>query len=529
MSASTHLLPDVLTDVLIVGAGPVGLSLALELARRGIRFRLIDQSAGPSTTSKAVGVHARTMEIFETLGLAERMISEGVIVRHGSFHLEGGKLLELSFGELSTMYPYVLCLPQSVTEGILIDELERLGARVERNTRLESFEQASEGVHALVAGADGERHIASRFLVGCDGAHSTVRHALGLEFHGAPYPEQLILADVKVETPLSREAMHLFFHSDGLVAWFPLPSGRFRIIADVSKRYPDAPDRIPSPTMEEFQQIVSQRVSTPATLSDPAWLASFRVHHRKVSQYRQGRVFVAGDAAHIHSPAGGQGMNTGIQDAVNLAWKLALAVQGKATEDLLDSYSAEREPIARAVLALSDRMTKVAMATGVGAAVRDVALPLLAGLHAVQSKMIREISQLVVNYRGSSIVGEDWHGHDVELKPGDRAPWVEPVSTPGFQLLIFPGETGDAHGLTEMLSALQPSLGATVVVTRHPYTAWNGETAVDDEDGSIARRYGVHGTCAWLIRPDGYIAWRCSPLSPAGVRHNLALSVNGIL
>ncbi|MBX3439376.1 MAG: FAD-dependent monooxygenase, partial [Planctomycetaceae bacterium] len=344
--------------VLIVGAGPVGLTMAVELTRYGVPVRIIDKTASRTDKSKALAVWSRTLELLERSRCADAFVAAGLKASAVNIFSGSEAVATVSFGDLDTPYSFALMLPQSETERLLEQQLESLGNRVERRVELTGFNEGGATVLGTLRHADGsEESVEAEWLIGCDGAHSSVRHLLGLEFLGDTLPSEFILADVHA-TGLTApdDTLAAFWHHEGAVIFFPIAPGRYRVIADVGH------EPRHDPTLAEVQSILDRRGPGGVTLSDPIWLAGFGINERMVKQYRHGRVFLAGDAAHIHSPAGGQGMNTGMQDAFNLAWKLALVVEGVAPPDLLDSYSAERSPIAKHVLSQTGRLTRVATA-----------------------------------------------------------------------------------------------------------------------------------------------------------------------
>ena len=480
------------TDVLIVGAGPVGLTLAAELARRGVHSRLIDQSAGPSTTSKAIAIQPRTLEIFQHMGLVDEILARGAMVGAGNFYWNGRPFARVDFSEIDSPYRFILDLPQNETEEVLLEHIARHGLTVERDTRLLRFGQDDEGVSADVVRSSGSETIRSSYVVGCDGAYSTVRHALGLEAHGSPNPELLILADADVDWLYPHE-LHVFMHADGFLACFPLNARRYRLIADVTDQEPPAAnhERPPKATLERFRDIIRRRADNDAKISDVTWLAGFRIRHQVVNEYGKGRVFVAGDAAHVPSPAGGQGMNTGIQDACNLAWKIQLALRGRAAGGLLESYSAERAPIGRSVVALSDRIGHTPDS--------DV------------SKLVGQISEIAIHYRESPIVGEDWHRNGGPA-PGDRAPVVEGLDRSAHHLLMFTGEEPDLEMLARLRALTPRDLVYPALIASRPIE-WDAPVIVD-RDHRLHRKYGATSACLYLLRPDGYVGYRASPPNP---------------
>jgi 2-polyprenyl-6-methoxyphenol hydroxylase-like FAD-dependent oxidoreductase len=342
-------------QVLVVGAGPTGLVLAAELLARGISTRVIDKGDGVALQSRAIGIHARTLEVLDLMGLADRFVSRGQIARHMRFYSRGRCLASLEFALCGSRFGFLLDLPQDQTERMLRDRVAELGGIVEDRTELRVLDPGAGAVTATVRGPRGEfRTIDADYVVGCDGAHSRVRRELGLTFRGQPYPQEWLLADVRMDWNLREDAVHAFFRPDGLpVIFFPMRGHRWRLTLPFAGRRSEQ-----APTLAEIQRLTGQRVPRPVTVSEPTWLANFRCHRRSASAYRRGRVLLAGDAVHIHTPAGGQGLNTGMLDAHNLAWKLALVASGRAPDALLDTYGTERRPVADEVLWLTHALVR---------------------------------------------------------------------------------------------------------------------------------------------------------------------------
>lgn len=342
------------TDVAIVGAGPTGLTLAAILARAGVPFVLLDRMAAGANTSRAAVVHARTLEVLDELDVSRRLLLEGCIVPRFTVRDRDRVLATVDFDRLPTRYPHTLMIPQERTEAILLDRLMELGGGVHRPWKLHALRQDAEGASLFVTGEDGTRTVRARWVVGTDGMHSTVREQAGIGFTGDAYESSFVLADVVMDWPLRRDEVMLFFSPEGLVVVAPLPGGRHRVVAtqDVAPEHPG---------LEDVQQLLDRRgPRTGAVVREIVWSSRFRVHHRLADRYRAGHVLLAGDAAHVHSPAGGQGMNTGIQDAIALGHALVRVVSGKASESLLDEYERRRRPVAERVVAFTDRMTRVA-------------------------------------------------------------------------------------------------------------------------------------------------------------------------
>jgi 2-polyprenyl-6-methoxyphenol hydroxylase-like FAD-dependent oxidoreductase len=379
------------TDVVIVGAGPTGLTLAATLATSGVGFVLLDRLSEGANTSRAAVVHARTLEVLEPLGVTERMRAEGVIVPRFTVRDRDRALLTVRFDRLPTRYPYTLMIPQSRTEAILADRLRELGGQVRRPYTLVDVRQDRAGADVTVSGDGGSpQTVRARHVVGADGMHSTVRERAGIGFAGGSYGQSFVLADVRMTWALGRDEVMLFFSPEGLVVVAPLPGGYHRIVATVD----EAPEY---PSLAEVQRLLDSRgpASEAARVEELLWSSRFRVHHRVADAFRAGRVLLAGDAAHVHSPAGGQGMNTGIQDAVALGQALAAVVAGGAAESTLDAYERTRRPVARRVVALADRLTRVATVKGRRTqSLRNAALRALDHLPAFRQRLATELAEL---------------------------------------------------------------------------------------------------------------------------------------
>ena len=471
-----------MTQVLIAGAGPVGLTLAVELARYGISVRIVDKAHARTDKSKAVAVWARTLELFDRAGISGQLVDAGIKVHAAVISNGAERIARVAFDGLDTQYKFVLMIPQSETERILEEHLATLGVTVERGVGLASFADKGSSVEAVLQKPDGTSEtVTAAWLAGCDGAHSTVRHALALEFHGDTVDTDFLLADIRLDNaPCAADELMLWWHREGIVAFFPLPGGRLRLIASTE---PPA-DPKSEPSLAEVQALIDRRgpgnVNGGVTASDPVWLARFRINERKVDRYCAGRAFVVGDAAHIHSPAGGQGMNTGMQDAFNLAWKLALVLRGAAGEGLLDSYSAERSPVAAGVLASSGKMTRAAMLKNEYAqALRNFVVGHVLGLPAAQHFAGEMLSELAVAYPKSPLSAGHAHGlHGPKpghrLAPSAGAP-VGSGDTPRFAVLAsedLPADLLAAHPLLLELKSRTP----------------------------------VDPAGLFLVRPDGYVA-----------------------
>jgi 2-polyprenyl-6-methoxyphenol hydroxylase-like FAD-dependent oxidoreductase len=541
-------------SVLVVGAGPVGLAMGCELLRRGVGARVVDACAQATDKSKALGVQARTLEVLATLGIADGFVAAGRKIHGVNAYADGARIVHVSLDDIDSPFSYTLSLPQADTERLLAEHLVALGGRVEREVTLTGLIQDADGVTATLEHAGGRVETTrADWLVGCDGAHSATRHALGLPFEGVAYDEAFVLGDVRIAWELPDDETHAFISKDGLIAALPLPRGKWRLVADAD---------LPRPTVDDLARLLQERGAPRAQLSDAGWIAPFRIHRRIVPQYRTGRVFLAGDAAHIHSPVGGQGMNTGIQDAHNLGWKLALVAQGHAPESLLDSYDPERRPIAAATLQSTDLATKViTLRNPVIREVRNRLAPMLSSLEVVQKRMLSQASEIAVGYRGSPIVDEhrssvaratvgmrvgekptlaDWVGFGGAPHPGDRAPDVEVDDTTSVHgllrhtrstLLLFDGAAPTPEGYANLADIAKrvrerwpADIESWIVVPRRgrPGELAGEERVLLDARGVLHRRYGGGSECLYLIRPDGYVGFRSQPASWSALEEHLA-------
>jgi 2-polyprenyl-6-methoxyphenol hydroxylase-like FAD-dependent oxidoreductase len=541
--------------VLVVGAGPVGLTMACELQRRGVAVRVIDAEPAPTDKSKAIGVHARTLEALDSMGIAPRFVAAGRKVHGINAYADGARIVHVSLDDIDSPYSFILTLAQSETERMLAERLRELGGDVEREARLAGLSQNDEGVSATLDHAGGKVEIANvAWVVGCDGAHSTVRHALGLPFEGSAYEEEFLLGDMRIAWGLPDDEGHAFLSPDGGIVALPMPRGRWRLIAEAS---------IAEPTLGDFEALLRRRGAPEFELRDPGWIAPFHIHRRIVPHYRAGRVFLAGDAAHIHSPVGGQGMNTGMQDAFNLAWKLALVEAGASREALLESYEPERRPVAEGTLESTDLATKVVtLRNHVARGIRNRLGALLSGLEVVQKRMLAQASETAVGYRTSPIVDQaqtslaratvgmrvgeqptlaDWVGFGSAPHPGDHAPDVpindvanlfDLIRHTRSTLLLFDGAAPTPEGYANLAGIAQrvrerwdAHVAVWIVVPRRapPPQLQNIENVLLDRRSMVHRRYGAGSECLYLIRPDGYVGFRSQPATWKALEEHLSM------
>ena len=539
-------------DVLIVGAGPVGLVMAIELARYGVGVRLIDKQAQRTDKSKALVIWSRSLELLERAGCSAGLVDAGYKVTTLKISADGKSIARMTLEGLATPYPYALMIPQSETERILEEFLNTLGVSVERSVELTRFDASDDKVVAVLRHSDGtEETVESAWLIGCDGAHSTVRHRLGMEFEGETLPVDWMLADVHLEGLPRAPEINVVWHADGILATFPIAEDRYRVIADTgaaagTATEKDAPHSEPTredpkrvvadmgtnaensaprpeptlediqrsitdtaaaaeadadttaphsePTLEEVQALLDKRFPGGVRATNPVWLSYFRINERKVTDYRAGRVFLAGDAAHVHSPAGGQGMNTGMQDACNLAWKLALVVHGTCSAELLDSYSSERSPIADEVLKVTGRITSMATLTGsLPQWLRNHTAALLLGLPLVRRLAAEAAAEISIGYPHSPLNAAGSY-RDPARHPRPPPPPARPLANDSEvrrsnRVIRWAREIGRAS------FCLPIPMGCRQRFRRVTLTY-----------SSRLLRAPFHHGGMWLVRPDGYIA-----------------------
>jgi 2-polyprenyl-6-methoxyphenol hydroxylase-like FAD-dependent oxidoreductase len=457
------------TDVLIVGAGPVGLFLANECARRNLRWRLIEERSSQSEHSKALAIFPRTLEIFDMAGVVEPFLEKANRVTSVAVASHERTLARMKFAPGDSPYSFVAMVPQDVTEQLLVEQLQRKGGTVEYETSFVSAIQGDGHVSGTLNRNGQRQNVTAAFVVGCDGAHSAVRHTLNLAFEGAAYNDVFVLADVETNEALPGDELQLCPSESGPVAIFPMSSTRRRIIATVANEENDAP------SLDLVQKILAERAPSGIEANALHWSTYFHIHHRHVAEMRVGRMFIAGDAAHIHSPFGGQGMNTGLQDVWNLVWKIDLFLRGRGNESLLDSYGAERIPIIKGVIETTDFLTKaLGTPNKFAQALRDVVIPMVSRLAPFQHAFVHRLSELGVAYRGSPIVegpGKRYFDDSIRGGNGIRS-----------RFLLELGKESKTS-TKEAAEQLANSFGDTV-------------------DLRFAQSDGVT-----LVRPDGYIAY----------------------
>lgn len=520
------------TEVLVVGAGPVGLTAAVELHRRGVGCRIVDRLTEPQPYARAVGVQPRTLEVWDAMGLVRDALDAAVPLYGQLTCTNGGPVERLDLG-LPPEVPYgFAALPQYATERLLTARLEAYGGRVERDTELLGLDQDADTVYARLGTPGGTETVAARWAIGCDGAHSRTRRELELAFEGDAFPEEYMLGDVEVDWDLPPGHAVRSVHQDAegatddLLVCIPLPGkGRYRVSMPVPPELSARPapgDEVAhglesgrAPELRHIQAALDRLSPRPATARALRWSSVFRISHRLVERYASGRVFLAGDAAHIHPPTGAQGMNTGVQDAYNLAWKLALAAHGVAADGLLDSYHAERHPVGAEVVARTVRHAREGFGTSV----------------------LRE-AQLLIGYRDSPLVDPDSGGP--EPLPGNRAPdcrgltgdiaaypvrLFDLLRSPHHTLLLYadagtvPGQLRDCA--TAARAAARGRLNVFAVLAPGAPADGLGVPRVHDRDGDFRRQYAARAPEAVVVRPDAHISARFPRPTPAALAAHL--------
>lgn len=461
------------TDVLIVGAGPVGLFLANECARRGLRWKIVEQRADQSEHSKALAIFPRTLEIFDMAGLVPAFLEAANRVNSVAVLSHDRTLARIRFEPEQTPYPFVAMVPQNVTESLLAEALRRRGGRVDYNTSFVSVEQSEDAVSVTIEHGGTREDIDAVFVVGCDGAHSGVRTSLGIELEGGDYDTPFMLADVETNQDLPGNEMQLCPGTQGPVAIFPMSATRRRIVATIERPEGEAP------SLELVQRVLAERAPKEIQAHALHWSSYFRIHHRHAPRLREGRVFLAGDAAHIHSPFGGQGMNTGLHDVWNLIWKLEMVLRGHGSNQLLDSYSEERIPIIADVIETTDRLTKVMGTPNVLAQfLRDSLIPAVSHFSAFQHAFVNRLSGLGVAYPGSPIVEGEGERIFEDFMRGGLTPAMQ------FVLLVPEGASIALRAAVEFLAS---------------------------EFDAVLRAGTTKKEIIQLIRPDGYLAFSTDP------------------
>jgi len=506
------------TDVIIIGAGPTGLALACQLIRYGIDFVIIDRKETTTPHSKAIGVQARTLEIYEQIGLADKLIDLGWKAEKARMIVGGEVRGEVDFSDIGkgmSSYPYVLIVEQGKHESLIHEFINSHGRHVRWQTELESFTQDDSGVSAVIKNDAGETEtINAKFLVGCDGAKSPVRHGLGLKFEGSTFERMFYVADVQIDWQFKNDALMVFLMKHNLLAFFPMiGENRWRIVGTFPEEFAKDEGEV---LYEEIEEQIKRDAELELDITNVNWFSTYKVHTRHVNKFSEGRCFLAGDAAHIHTPAGAQGMNTGIQDGYNLAWKLAMVLRGASDIKLLDSYNEERLVNAENLLKTTDRFFNlVASPEPILTYLRMHVFPYVAGaafsIDAVKKFVFPRISQIGINYRHSSISDHESDG-GFDVKAGDRLPYFtiegesifSRLSEPKFHLLSFSDGGGETTG-----SNLSDEFKDLIDVYEIPIYP------------RVAEVFGSDKSFRVLLRPDNYIATISNDASLAPIENYL--------
>jgi 2-polyprenyl-6-methoxyphenol hydroxylase-like FAD-dependent oxidoreductase len=529
--------------ILVVGGGPVGLTLACELYRHGVSCRIVEQEILRHEQSRATDIQAGTLRVLEDMGVLRAFHEAGAERDELAMFADGELIAHMSVTELDTPYPYALGLGQNESERLLEEHLNRLGGTLERGVRVTGVSDGPGGVEVTLATDSGDSVETYDWVVGCDGSHSAVRKSVGLKLTGSTLADRFFLADVDYVSDRSDREISFWTGAHGALIVLPIP-GTVRVFGDLSATDVGEID------LAFVRREIQNRTRENADATALGWAATFNVHARIVDSYRMGRVFLAGDAAHIHSPAGGHGMNTGVQDAYNLGWKLALVVRGEAHETLLDSYDAERRPVGRAVVTETDWETRAATwRSAIGQRTVGRLIGFALKLTPIRQRMMNHALELDVGYPASPIVGESrpsllsahlvgsdeteepcvgqWREFGAGPGPGLVAPDVNWAhgrlydSLVGTQhtLLLFDGHADTEEGyarLNQTALDIEAEFGRHVrthVVVPHAEVPaqLSAKSVLLDPDGDAHHRYGASAECAYLIRPDGYIGFRSQP------------------
>jgi 2-polyprenyl-6-methoxyphenol hydroxylase-like FAD-dependent oxidoreductase len=505
-------------DVLVVGAGPTGLMLANQLARRGVRVQIVDRHAGPSLQTRALGVQARTLEIYAKLGIVDRALELGKRGTGATLWAQGQKMGRVPLserGQDATPYPYILILGQDDNERIMGEKLNEMGVQVRWSTELVGLDQNEGGVTAMLKLADGtSQSLRVPWVAGCDGARSAVREMSGITFPGAPYEHVFFVADVEMTGRMAPEEVNVYLWREGFHLLFPMRGqDHWRIVGIL-------PEELRGKEDVAFEAVItSLRKEAGAELDFKTctWFSTYRIHHRSAARFRDRRCFLLGDAAHIHSPVGAQGMNTGLQDAYNLGWKLALVVKGQAGEALLATYEHERIPVARRLLNTTDRAFKLIVADNwLAGLFRTKILARIAAFamsrKAIQDFAFRTVSQIGINYRKSPLSKSSQPLPAAAPQAGDRFPWLRLQLKAGGPVEDLYSKLDDTKFNLIVIGQLlekTPGLGGLLNVYGIPLLPGNS--------AELARRH-VPQPSFYLLRPDGHVGLCGRQLEPADLK-----------
>jgi 2-polyprenyl-6-methoxyphenol hydroxylase-like FAD-dependent oxidoreductase len=506
------------TKVLIAGAGPTGLMMACQLARFGIDFIIIDKNPGPSEKSKALAVQARSLEIYEQMGIAGKAIEQGHKSKGANLVVKGKKIQRIPFGDIGkqfSAYPFLHILEQNKNESLLIEYLGQKNISVKWNTELVNFSQSEKEVKVMVKIKNEQQEIIADWLIGADGGKSPVRHLLNLKFEGDTYENIFYVADTRVEWDLGYNELLGYLSQKTLTAFFPMKGEkRFRLVGILPEQFQDEENV----TFSDIESVIKNSIETKIDFSDTKWFSVYRLHHRCVSHFRGGRCFLAGDAAHIHSPAGGQGMNTGLQDTYNLAWKLALVIKKIAGENLLDSYNEERLPLAKRLVKTTDRVfafgvSRNAFTRFVRLNIFPVFIRWLMSKKFFQRISFKNVSQIAIHYRKSFLSKSQLQNPSSEFKAGDRVPYCfifseelkktvslhELLKEPAFHILIFSKNNSEKENITPLEAFFNKNFQGLFKIVFISY---------HEKNKDAFEKTGVKkNTLLCIVRPDNYAGY----------------------
>jgi 2-polyprenyl-6-methoxyphenol hydroxylase-like FAD-dependent oxidoreductase len=525
--------------VLIVGAGPAGLMMACQLAQHGVPFRIIDKNLARTQGSNATWIQTRTLEIFDAMGVADRFIKKGHHCRAVNLYASGELLANIPLDKVDSIYPFVLMLPQRETEQLLEEHLAKFNMAVERQVELLDIKQADDVVISTLRLPNGDtQQITSRWVIACDGANSTVRTKCQMSFSGNEFPEQFMVADATMSSFLPNNEVHVFFdpgtifpEKGTVFAVLPCGSRLFRLNANLYLEH-----RRQSFTDREVREVVAERSAGNYHVDTVSWISPFWVHSRTVDHMRQGAIFLVGDAAHIHAPIGGQGMNAGLQDAYNLAWKLAFVIKNKAKPALLDSYQAERYPIVRDLVNQTEFFTNMMLFDkSFFSALKKFGRKMSTNTR-FSTQVVAQLTLLDVQYQNSPVIDYEEVASAKSLKPGQFAPDVLINSSQklygffdktGYTVLLFAGEAPTAAILKKLVklqhSLMQQFSDVLKVSIVTPQELPDVENVIVDAAGRVRERYQIKKSCVYVIRPDNYIAYASKKLGFDNISHVILL------
>ncbi|WED43337.1 FAD-dependent monooxygenase [Legionella cardiaca] len=512
-------------EVLVVGAGPVGLFCANELIRHGIHCRIIDKKSTISDKSKALAIHIRSLDVLEDCGFIDEILTQGQKINGLLFRFKNQQLADVDFSLLDTNRHFLIALPQNQTESILYQGLTNKGLVVEWETELTEITQDANGVTALLKHQDGHSEtVQVPWIIACDGSHSTLREQVKAEFSGDSYKQTWWLADLRLDWNLPNNKIIMFISQEGPMACFPMGGNRYRLVMTAEEKISHT-----DPTLTDIERVFKRRCKDQVSFSDAVWITQFGIAHKQIDNYRYGRVFFAGDAAHVHSPAGGQGLNTGMQDIYNLVWKLALVQKGFAREKLLDSYHSERHPIGEQILKKTGMLTRMIMLRNpLLIFLRNKLIKLVTSFNWFKKYLTTDMAELTISYAQSPIVKQ--LGNKTAFKEGEfpldffltdlhtkeRQSFYEIIRGTMHHLFLFTGKDNihlaAALKTASVMNQRYASLIKTHLVLADEAEIHSSNSVFFDPGQVVHQRFAINETTALLIRPDKYIGLTQCPI-----------------